>query len=113
MPTKSKPIRRDASEVRGPHRAARAQKRTKLSTTVAAENFAFLQALVNSGRTDSIAEAVDLAIARLRRAENRAGLERATAAYFDGLAPEAQAEEQRIARQLYLSAGGLDLDLEP
>ena len=96
-----------------PHRVPRDRNRTKLSTTVAPENLAFLEALVKSGRTDSIAEAVDLAIARLRRAESRARLERATAAYFDGLSSEAQAEEQRIARQLYLSAGDLDFDLEP
>ena len=112
MPVKPKPIPR-ASDVRAPHKAARAQNRSKLSTTVAAENFAFLESLVKSGRTGSIAEAVDLAITRLRRAENRARLEQATAAYFDGLTPEAQAEEQRIARHLSLRAGGLDFDLEP
>jgi hypothetical protein len=85
----------------------------KLSTTVAAENFAFLETMVGTGRTDSIAEAVDLAIARLRRLENRARLEAATAAYFDGLTPDAQAEEQALASQLYQSAGSVDFDLEP
>jgi hypothetical protein len=85
----------------------------KLSTTVAAENFTFLETMVSTGRTDSIAEAVDLAIARLRRVENRARLEAATAAYFDGLTPEAQAEEQALAHQLHLSAASLDFDLEP
>jgi hypothetical protein len=85
----------------------------KLSTTVAAENFTFLETMVSTGRTDSIAEAVDLAIARLRRAENRARLEAATAAYFDGLSLQAQAEDQTLAQQLHLSAAGLDFDLEP
>jgi hypothetical protein len=85
----------------------------KLSTTVAAENFTFLETMVSTGRTDSIAEAVDLAIARLRRVENRSRLECATAAYFAGLTPEAQAEEQALAHQLHLSARGLDFDLEP
>jgi uncharacterized phage protein gp47/JayE len=85
----------------------------KLSTTVAAENFTFLETMVNTGRTDSIAEAVDLAIARLRRVENRSRLEAATTAYFDGLIPEAQAEEQALASQLYRSAGSVDFDLEP
>jgi hypothetical protein len=85
----------------------------KLSTTVASENFLFLESMVKMGRTDSIAEAVDVAIARLRRVENRARLEAATAAYFDGLSPEAQAEEQRLAQRLHLSAGSLDFDREP
>jgi hypothetical protein len=85
----------------------------KLSTTVAAENFAFLETMVNTGRTGSIAEAVDLAIARLRRVENRARLEAATAEYFDGITAEARAEEQALAGQLYLSGGSVDFDLEP
>jgi hypothetical protein len=84
----------------------------KLSTTVAAENFTFLETMVSTGRTDSIAEAVDLAIERLRRVENRSRLEAATAAYFDGLSPEAQTEEQALARQLSMSAGSVDFDLE-
>lgn len=91
----------------------RTPNRAKLSTTVAAENFAFLEALVNDGRTGSIAEAVDLAIARLRREENRQRLERATAEYFDGLSPEARIEEDALARQLHSSAGSVDFDLEP
>jgi hypothetical protein len=84
----------------------------KLSTTVAAENFIFLESMVSTGRTESIAEAVDLAIARLRRVENRARLEAATAAYFGGLSPEAQAEEQSLAEHLHLSTASLDVDLE-
>jgi hypothetical protein len=85
----------------------------KLSTTVAADNFSFLETMVSTGRTDSIAEAVDLAIARLRRVENRARLEAATAEYFDGLTPEAQVEEKAMARLLHLSAESVDFDLEP
>jgi hypothetical protein len=85
----------------------------KLSTTVAAENFTFLESMVKTGRTDSIAEAVDMAIARLRRVENRARLEAATAAYFAGQSAQAQAEEQALARQLHLSAASVDFDLEP
>lgn len=85
----------------------------KLSTTVAAENFTFLETMVSTGRTDSIAEAVDLAIARLRRVENRARLEAATSDYFAGLTPQAQAEEQRLAGLLHSSAASLDVDREP
>jgi hypothetical protein len=85
----------------------------KLSTTVAAENFAFLESMVGTGRAESIAEAVDLAIARLRRAENRASLEAATTAYFEGLTTEAEAEERKLASLLHSSAASVDFDLEP
>jgi hypothetical protein len=85
----------------------------KLSTTVAAENFTFLESMVGTGRAESIAEAVDLAIARLRRAENRARLEAATTAYFDGLTPETEAEERQMASLLHSSAASVDFDLEP
>ena len=112
MPAKTHSVQK-ASPAARPRRAARAQNRTKLSTTVAAENFTFLETLVNTGRTDYMAGAVDLAIDRFRRAENRQQLERATAAYFDGLAPEAQAEETMLAHHLHSGAGGIDFDLEP
>ena len=112
MPAKSHSVQK-ASTGAKPRKAVRAKNRAKLSTTVAAENFAFLERCVSTGRADSIAEAVDLAIARLRRAENRERLERATAAYFEGLPPEAEAEEDRLALQLHAGAGGIDFDLEP
>lgn len=111
MPAKSHSVQK-ASTGAKPRKAVRAS-RAKLSTTVAAENFAFLERCVSTGRTHSIAEAVDLAIARLRRAENRRRLERATAAYFEGLTPEAEAEEDRLALQLHAGAGAIDFDLEP
>jgi hypothetical protein len=91
----------------------RGRNRTKLSTTVAAENFTFLETMVSTGRSDSIADAVDLAIARLRRMENRSRLERATADYFDGLTAKAQAEERVLARSLHLSARSVEFDREP
>ena len=112
MPARTKAAQTAPSVGRG-QRGPRAQNRKKLSTTVAAENLSFLESLVTSGRSDSIAEAVDLAIARLRQAENRLRLERATAAYFDGLSPDARAEEENLAHQLHTSAGGIDFDLEP
>jgi hypothetical protein len=113
MPAKTKTVQKASIASSSPRRAVRIPNRTKLSTTVAAENFTFLETLVRSGRTDSIAGAVDLAIARFRQAENRLRLDRATAAYFDGLDPEAQAEEEDFVRQLHNSAGGVDFDLEP
>ncbi len=107
MPVPSKSARKEA------RRGRPSRNRAKLSTTVAAENFTFLETMVNSGRTDSIAETVDLAIARLRREETRLRLERATAEYFGGLAQEAQTEEDTLAQQLHTSGGGVDFDLEP
>ena len=112
MASREEPMRGTA-RVESPPRTARARNRMKLSTTVAAENFTFLESMVSTGRTDSIAEAVDMAIARLRRVENRARLEAATAEYFRGLTPQTQAEEQTLARQLHVSAGSVDFDLEP
>ena len=112
MVAKARPVRQAASAVK-PRKAMRAQNRAKLSTTVAAENFTFLESLVSTGRTDSIARAVDLAIDHFRLEESRQRLERATAAYFDGLTPQAQAQEEALARQLHISAGGIDFDLEP
>lgn len=112
MTARTKPARKVSGGGRA-HRTTRVQNRAKLSTTVAAENLAFLESLVGSGRTDSIAGAVDLAIDRLRKVENRLRLDRATAAYFDGLSPEVQAEEENLAGKLHSSAGGIDFELEP
>ena len=106
MPAKTRPVRKTSP-------ARHSRNRTKLSTTVAPENFTFLELLVSTGRSDSIAAAVDLAIGRLRRMENRRKLEDATAAYFDSLSPEAQSEEESLARQLHTSAGGIDFDSQP
>ena len=103
---------RGGAKVESPRRTTRTRTRMKLSTTVAAENFTFLETLVKTGRTDSIAEAVDMAIARLRRLENRARLEAATAEYFAGLSPKAEAEERKLANLLHSSAASVDFDLE-
>ena len=86
--------------------------RTKLSTTVAQENFQYLQTLVRAGRASSMAEAVALAIVRMRRTENRQRLEQATAAYFEELSVPAQAEEQALANTLHTQARSIDFDRE-
>ena len=112
MSSRGEPIRGTSrSESRA--KTARPRNRMKLSTTVAAENFTFLETMVGSGRAESIAEAVDLAIARLRRTENRARLEAATTAYFEGLTAEAEAEDRELASMLHSSAASVDFDLEP
>lgn len=90
------------------HRAGRA----KLSTTVESANFEYLETLVRNGKAHSLAEAVDRAVRLLRRAENRRSLERATAAYFEGLMPEAANEENALANSLHSAAEGIDYDLE-
>jgi hypothetical protein len=48
----------------------------------------------------------------MRRAENRARLERDTAAYFEGLSPEALREEQLLGDALSRMAGEIDFDVE-
>ena len=76
----------------------RATRRRKLSTTISPETHDYLEAMVRAGRAVTIAEAVDLAVARARarRAENRARLERDTSAYFEGLPARAAREEARL-----------------
>lgn len=86
--------------------------RAKLSTTIAEENYRYLEGMVQSGRVRNLAEAVDLTIHRSRRAENRERLERATQAYFEGLSPEAEAEEDSLGLQLTQSVAGIDFDRE-
>jgi len=49
---------------------------------------------------------------RLRRERHRARLEDATAAYFEGLSANAQAEERNLARWLSDTTRGLDFDRE-
>ncbi len=86
--------------------------RAKLSTTVAPENYRYLTSLVKSGKASSLAEAVDEAIERLRRSENRRRLAKATTEYFESLSPEAVAEENSLANSLSKSAEGIDFDCE-
>jgi hypothetical protein len=84
--------------------------RHKLSTTVSRDTQAYLETLVESGRAASIAEAVDLAVARARRTESRARLERDTAAYFEGLQGKSAAEESRLGTALGQAADEVDFD---
>ncbi len=74
--------------------------RSKLSTTIAPETRSFLEALVEAGKAESMAEAVDIAVAHARRAENRARLERDTAAYFQVLRGRARTAEARLEAAL-------------
>ena len=85
--------------------------REKLSTTVARENYCFVQGMVASGQYRTVAEVVDVAVERMRRAKNRHDLETATANYFDGLHGQARAEEDALATTLFGSAN-IDFDRE-
>ncbi len=84
--------------------------RQKLSTTVGPDNYAYLRRLVKTGRAASIGEAVDRAVELTRRAENRARLAQATAAYFKGLSPKAAAEEAALETALSDASGEMDFD---
>ena len=86
--------------------------RTKLSTTVSPKTMQFLEKKVASGQAGSIAEAVDMAIRKVRRLENRQRLAVATARYFEQLDTHAAAEETDIARDLASAAGAVDFDNE-
>src|SRR5436853_2441036 len=68
--------------------------RKKLSTTIGASNYAYLHHMVKIGKAESVGAAVDKAVEMARRLDNRATLERQTAAYFKGLRSKAAAEER-------------------
>ena len=84
--------------------------RKKLSTTIGASSYAYLHRMVRTGRAESVGEAVDKAVEVARRLDNRAALERETAAYFTGLTPKAAAEE--IDLEAALSAASEELDFD-
>jgi aminopeptidase N len=84
--------------------------RQKISTTIAPHSYAYLRRLIALGKATNMAEALDLALSRLRRAESRARLEQATAAYFQNLPSEAAREESNLATALDACANESDFD---
>jgi hypothetical protein len=86
--------------------------RQKISTTIAPDTLDYLEKMVESGEAETLAKAIDIAVTRLRAAENRERLERDTAAYFDQMSDEESAEETRLAAALSQSARGIDVDRE-
>ena len=86
------------------------QQRKKLSTTIGANNYAYLHRMVKAGRAESVGAAVDKAVEMARRLENRASLERQTAAYFKGITSEAAAEETSIEDSLSAASQEMDFD---
>jgi hypothetical protein len=84
--------------------------RKKLSTTVGATNYAYLHKMVKAGRARSVGAAVDKAVEIARSLDNRATLERQTAAYFKGLTSKAAAEETYIGDALSAATQEMDFD---
>lgn len=87
--------------------------RQKISTTIAPETLTYLQQLVDEGAASTLAEAIDIAVERLRAVENRERLACDTAAYFDQMSEEELAEERRFASALAGSVRDLNVDREP
>ena len=87
--------------------------RRKISTTIAPETMSYLEDSIARGEAYNLAEAVDLAVGRLRLIENRERLERDTIAYFEQLSPEALKEEAELGAALATSARSIDVDREP
>jgi hypothetical protein len=85
-------------------------RRKKLSTTIGANSYAYLQQLVKAGRAESVGEAVDKAVEVARRLDNRALLERQTTAYFKGLTSKAAAEETDLEDALSAASQEMDFD---
>jgi len=82
--------------------------RRKISTTISADAYEFLEHLVSEGQVPSLAQAVDLAVERARQMENRARLERDTAAYFKALGRKGRAGEARLESAVAASADEID-----
>jgi hypothetical protein len=87
--------------------------REKISTTISSATLAYLEQLIEKGDARTLADAIDLAVQKLLIYENRERLANDTAAYFDGLSPEALEEENQLAKALSISVKGLDFDREP
>ena len=84
--------------------------RKKLSTTIGAGNYAYLHDMVKAGRAGSVGEAVDRTVEVARRLDNRATLERQTAAYFKGLDSKGAAEETDLEDALSAASQEMDFD---
>jgi len=92
------------------HKIGDVPQRKKLSTTIGASSYAYLHKMVRAGRAESVGEAVDKTVEVARRLDNRATLERQTAAYFEGLTSKAAAEETNLEDTLSAVSQEMDLD---
>lgn len=92
---------------------ARHLTRQKISTTIAPASLEYLNQFVASGEARNLADAIDLAINRLKELENRERLELDTASYFANLNEAEANEERRLELAVSRSAQGIDFEHEP
>lgn len=86
--------------------------RQKISTTIAQETNAFLKSLIRQGKASSLADAIDWAVAVVRRMESRRRLEAATAAYYESLSGDILEEEKKLELAVSAAPSLLDFDAE-
>ena len=84
--------------------------RQKISTTVAPATIIYLEGLLDCGKAATLAEAIDIAVERLRTFENRERLATDTAAYFANQTEEEAAEEGRLEAALSQSSQSIDFE---
>jgi Arc/MetJ-type ribon-helix-helix transcriptional regulator len=84
--------------------------RQKISTTISPQTLSYLDDLIQKGEARNLAEALDLAIERLRVHENRERLAADTADYFANMTNEEAAEEKRLEAALSQTSAGIDFD---
>lgn len=84
--------------------------RQKISTTISPQTLGYLNELIRSEKARTLAEALDLAVARLMVYENRERLAEDTARYYANMTEAEAAEEQRLEAALSQSSAGIDLD---
>ncbi len=87
--------------------------RAKISTTIAHENYKYLDSLVDSGQASNLAEALDKVVAQYRRLARRLELEKTTADYFNRLPEPAVREESELVAASHKLASSIDFDREP
>ena len=74
------------------------------------QTLSYLDNLIQRGEARNLAEALDLAIERLRVHENRERLAADTADYFANMTNEEAAEEKRLEAALSQTSAGIDFD---
>jgi hypothetical protein len=84
--------------------------RQKISTTISPQTLSYLDDLIRKGEARTLAEALDLAVERLRVYENRERLAADTAQYFANMTEEEAEEERRLEAALSQSSAGIDFD---
>jgi hypothetical protein len=87
--------------------------RQKISTTIAPQSLAYLEALIDKGEAATLADAIDLSLERLFAYQNRERLAADTAAYYERLSPKEEEAETELAAALAKSPRGIDVDREP